>query len=192
MAQTGTETLLYANPNQLKQLVQITVDVYPGNCDLPPAGDVTILANSVAIASLPLRSGSANLSVSTVGVPAGSYLLTAIYTGTATDESSSSYVNVNILNEPTLSFEISPNPVEQGTATFLTLKVSGMAGTPTGTAIFDYGINELGTAVLDDTGTAQIPLATASLSPGSYSLVANYAGDDNYNEAESTLTLIVQ
>ena len=201
VANTTTHVRLTVTPYSLVlgDTATIVASVYPDIGEGPPTGTVNILVNGIVLSSLPLQPGAgesmATLNVATSGLPAGTYLVTADYLGDSKDlPSSGSAGSFNLLDGASVSLSASPNPVTAGTATFLTAKVTGPSGAPapTGQVDFYYGDALLGGATLDETGTAQLPLATSGLSPGSYGLEANYSGDSNYGFASGTVTLDVQ
>jgi hypothetical protein len=69
--------------------------------------------------------------------------------------------------------------------------VAGGSGTPTGSVTFYDGGTALGTVGLDT--TAQVVLATSSLSAGSHSITASYSGNATYLGSTSTvLTQVVR
>jgi hypothetical protein len=60
--------------------------------------------------------------------------------------------------------------------------VSGSGVTPTGSVVFKEGKTTLGTATLED---GQAGLATAFAKSGTFSIVAEYSGDENYKAKNS-------
>jgi hypothetical protein len=73
-----------------------------------------------------------------------------------------------------------------GQSVMLTAVVSSSASTPAGSVSFMDGSTALGTATLDNTGTATLTLST--LSVGSHSITAVYAGDAAYVGSTSSAT----
>jgi hypothetical protein len=81
----------------------------------------------------------------------------------------------------TLSTDV--NPAFVGQAVALTAVVTGPAGIPTGTVTFLDGDTVLGTATLDDTGTAS--LAVVFTTAGGHALTAVYSGDGSFAASTS-------
>ena len=74
----------------------------------------------------------------------------------------------------------------------MTATVTGNGGVVgTGSVTFTDGGKSIGTAFLNANGIAS--LSDSTLTPGSHTIVANYAGDSNINASSSTpLTVIVK
>jgi hypothetical protein len=177
----STTTSLIASPNPVTagQALTLTATV-SGSGTSTPTGSINFLNGSTPLGTATLNaSGVATLS--TTSLAAGSYSLTAQYSGNASFLSSNSAavpVTVNALSTTT-SLIASPNPVTAGQALALTATVSGSGtSTPTGTVNFLNGSTVLGTATLNASGVAT--LSTASLAAGSYSLTAQYTGNASF------------
>jgi hypothetical protein len=199
VAQSATTTAMTIGPSL--PLVQgdtanVAVMVTQATGNTTPSGSVSLLVDGKAVSSLPLTGGAASLHISTNGLAAGTYAVSAEYTGSKMDEAStSSPQQVVLLATTATQLSASPNPVSQGSTTFLTAKVTETHGTaiPTGTVTYSYQGVALGTATLDSTGTASLPLGTGGLSKGSYALIASYSGDAGNNASvSSAVTVVVQ
>ncbi|MGO8794836.1 MAG: choice-of-anchor tandem repeat GloVer-containing protein [Candidatus Sulfotelmatobacter sp.] len=81
----------------------------------------------------------------------------------------------------TLTSALNPSFVDQS-VTF-TAVVSGSGATPTGSVTFEEGTTALGTATL---AKGKATLKHKFTTSGTFSIVANYSGDSNYNAASST------
>jgi hypothetical protein len=83
--------------------------------------------------------------------------------------------------------------VKQGSITTLTTAVTAANNSPvtTGTVTFSYAGETLGSASLGSNGTAQLPIATSSFTPGTYGLQATYSGSGSVPAATGTLSLVV-
>jgi hypothetical protein len=196
VAQTATTTAITVTPSTIVegQTAQISASVTPTIGDTPPAGTVTITADGEAVANLTLHNGAASLNLSTAGVRPGTYNVIGTYNGSATATSSSSTPqSVVIVPASTLALTASPNPVKQGTITTLTAVVKTGSGSPvtSGTITYSYGGSTLGTANLNSSGTAQLPVATSAFAPGTYSLQASYPGSGNIPAATGIVSLVV-
>jgi hypothetical protein len=146
-----------------------------------PAGTVSFMSGSTPLGTAPLSSsGVATLTIPTLA--AGTYSLTAQYSGNAIFLSSTSaVVSVTVSSQATAtttSLTASPNPVATGQTLTLTAAVEGTGSTaPAGTVNFLNGSALLGTAPLNSSGVAT--LTTTSLAAETYSLTAQYAGNAN-------------
>ncbi len=160
----------------------------------PASGTVTFFDAGVQIGTGTLSGGNpdiAQFTTSTLAV--GTHLITATYTG---DNFNTSAVSVAInqvvdLTVTSDALTASPNPGVQGTAVTLTdtVTITQGAGTPTGVVTFTSGTTVLGTANLTAAGTATI---NPVLAPGTYSIVATYAGDtDDAGSQSAPLSLTV-
>jgi hypothetical protein len=172
-----TSTSLVASPNPvIAGQALILVATVSENGTTVPTGTVSFMNGSTVLGTATLNSsGVATLPPTSLG--AGTYSLTAQYTGTASFLSSTSAavsVTVNAATvTATISLVASPNPVTEGQALVLTATVSESGTTsPTGTVSFMNGSTVLGTAALNSSGVAT--LSITSLAVGTYSLTAQY------------------
>jgi len=196
-AETPTATAVTVTPNTLVegQTAQLTTTVTPQVGSVPPTGSVTISANGHALTSLPLQSGSATISVSTASYPPGTYSVVANYLGDATDESSQSAPQAVVIQPSiTVTLTASPNPVMMGSVTTLNATVISSSHVPvtSGTVAFSYSGNSLGSATLNSSGLAQLPISTSGLATGTYVIEADFTGNSNNPSAIGTVNLVVQ
>ena len=156
-----------------------------GAGSLIPTGYVTFSDGAAALAIVPLdANGSAILQSSTLAV--GSRSITASYTGDKNYEAAVSGTLIQTVENAStqMTLTASANPAIYGTPLTLTAAVVSNGGVATGTVSFTDGGLAIGPAVLDTRGVATI--ATATLAPGSHSIVANYVGDGRANSSIST------
>jgi uncharacterized protein (TIGR03437 family) len=117
--------------------------------------------------------------------PAGEYVITVTATDNCGLAATTTFPLLVTKNATTVALSASPGPYLVGQPVTLTAMVSGASGlTPTGTVTFLDGTTALGTAQLDTAGKASF--TTSSLSPGARGLTAGYAGDANFNSANSS------
>jgi hypothetical protein len=160
----------------------LAVSVLPASGNATPTGSVAFYASGKSLGSVPLQSGEASYTASTRGLAAGTYLVTAKYSGDSGNlPSTSPQVAVTITAGPNITattLTASPQTVAAGGSTTLTAAVTrtGGSGAPGGTVTFLYGSNLLGSATLAS-GTATLTISSNGFSAGRYSIVANYAGD---------------
>jgi hypothetical protein len=178
-ATATTSTSLVASPNPVTtgQTLNLVATVSAsGTTSL--SGTVSFMSGSTVLGTATLNS-SGVATLSTASLPAGTYSLTAQYTGTASflaSTSAAASVTVDASTSTTtttISLVASPNPVTEGQALILTATVSESGTTsPTGTVSFMNGSTVLGTAALNSSGVAT--LSITSLAVGTYSLTAQY------------------
>lgn len=165
--------------------VTLTATIQP-QFPAPTTGTVTFLdaSNSTTIGTATIANNSAQITVSNLS--AGSHSIVATYQGDANcaGSSSSPVTETVTMGSTTTTVAATANPAGYGQAVTLTATVQPPAGTlPTGTVSFLDGSTTLGTATLAN-NTAQ--LSASSLSVGTHSLTAVYAGDGNLNGSTST------
>ena len=180
----GTTTTLTSslNPSGFGQAVQLTAKVAAASG--MPAGKVTFYDGVGVLGTATLKLGTASLQVSTL-VP-GSHSLTAAYSGGGNFAPSTSGPLSQIVTQATATVALlsSPNPSKVKQQVTFAVVVSGSAGTPTGSVTLKQGTKVLGTGSLAN-GNASFLLSFATA--GTYSIVANYSGDQNYAAASSTV-----
>ncbi len=137
----------------------------------------------------PLPSGSATLSVTSLGV--GAHTITAQYSGDAnyaTDTSTGVAVTVSQASSAT-AITSSANPSFAGQSVTMTASVTGTGPTPTGNVIFTSGSTTLGTVALNG-GTAAYT-TTSLTSPGTQTITATYSGDANTQASSGTINQVI-
>jgi hypothetical protein len=85
---------------------------------------------------------------------------------------------------PTVTLTTSASTISYEASITLTATVSGSGGTPTGTVAFLDGGTQLGTSAVSGSGAATLTVNT--LSGGTHSIQASYAGDSNFTAASSS------
>jgi hypothetical protein len=185
---TITTTSLTASPNRVAtgQSLTLTAAV-EGTGSTVPAGTVSFMSGSTPLGTAPLSSsGVATLTIPTLA--AGTYSLTAQYSGNAIFLSSTSaVVSVTVSSQATAtttSLTASPNPVATGQTLTLTAAVEGTGSTaPAGTVNFLNGSALLGTAPVNSSGIATLTITT--LAAETYRLTAQYSGYANFLSSTS-------
>ena len=155
---------------------------------------VTFFAGTATLGSVPIdATGSATL---TFHPGAGSYAITALFSGsTLFSSSTSTSAGLAVIpREIALRLTASPNAVSQhGTVTLAATPLPTtpvdflFAAAPTGAITFLEGATTLGTVTLS--GSAHLPYIPDT--PGTHQLIALYSGDANFLPASATLTLSV-
>jgi len=175
VVQANTQTALTVSPNPALVLAPITFTAQVLGNGGTPTGSVNFLANGSVIGAGPVNaSGTATFTTATLA--AGTYSITATYTGDANNGSStSSPTSLTIaLATTATAITVTPNPALVGAAVTITAKVTGNGGTPTGSVNFIANGTTLNTATLA-AGTASF--TTSTLAPGTYAVTASYLGD---------------
>lgn len=180
--QEGTTTSLTssANPSVFGQDIVVSAQVQ--SIAGVPEGDVTFYNGGVALETRPLSAGVATLTLS--GLAAGSYDLTASYSGADDFGGSTSTILVQSVDQAmtTIVLTSSANPSTFGQAVTFTAQLQSPAGVPEGTVTFSADGVALGSAPLDN-GIARY--TTSQLGAGSFSIVARYEGSADYVASSS-------
>lgn len=142
-----------------------------------PTGSITFYDGAQNICTIPVTPSATCPASTGADFSTGSHTITAVYSGDLTHAGATSNVaTVTVLQDPTaVSLVSSANPAISGQPVILTATAAGSYATPTGTVTFLDGTSILGTATLNSSGIATF--STASLSAGSHSMTASYAGD---------------
>jgi M6 family metalloprotease-like protein len=176
----ATTSALTANRTAIAygQSVQFTATVSPTSAK----GTVQFVDGSKSLGTGTLKSGAATLSVSALS--AGTHSVSAVYSGDASDSSSTSNARTVTVAQATASITIasSTNPSLVGAAVKFTANVSPDAAT--GTVQFSADSRVLGTATLSG-GVAS--LTTSTLAADTYSITAVFSGDVDYSTATSSV-----
>jgi hypothetical protein len=175
--QAGTTTTVAssANPSTFMQSVTFTATVAPTAGTTLPTGTVQFSVDGTAVGSpVTLNNGTAAFTISTLAV--GLHTVAAVYTpdtGSLTGSSGSIGQTVGALGASTTTLSVAPGTVMYGDPATLTAVVTPSFAT--GTVSFYEGSTLLGTASLDSTGTAVVPIST--LNAGVHNITAKYNGD---------------
>jgi hypothetical protein len=181
VAADATTTALAASPKSAAPgtPIKFTATVKSSVGTAVPTGKVSFMSGKTVLGTATLGSkGTATLSLATLGV--GTYTVTAVYSGNATDAASTSAaVTVTIsatVVATTTSLTASPASGPYGTTVTLVATVKPASGTkvPTGTITFVSGNAQI-TLPLDSSGSATF--STSTLKVGTHTAVAEYSGD---------------
>lgn len=169
---TSTALVSSLNPSSFGQSVTFTATVTGSS----PTGTVQFKDGSTNLgAAVALSSGQATYSTSVL--TPGSHSITAVYSGDAGNQASTSSALSQQVNQATSSTSLnsSLNPSTLGQSVTITATVTGSS--PTGTVQFKDGGTNLGAPVTLAGGTAT--LSTSALALGGHSITAVYSGDTN-------------
>ncbi len=170
------------NPTVFGQSVTFSATVSGGTA----TGTVTFKDGGTNIGSGSLSGNVATFTTTSLSL--GDHSITAVYAGDGNITGSTSAPVIQTVNRgaTTTSVGSSPNPSTSGQSVTFTATVSAnspAAGVPTGMVTFYDGATLLGTGSLSG-GTATY--STASVSIGSHSITAVYAGDVNFTTSTSS------
>ena len=183
-----TTTSLSATPNPVVagQELSLTATVR-GAGSTTPTGSVTFFNGATVLGTVTLNNSGVTTLANT-SLAAGSYNLTAQYSGNTKYESSTSApvsITVSGAGQATAtSLSATPNPVTAGHELTLVATVTGGATAPTGSVTFLNGTTSLGTVTLSSSGVAT--LTYSALPAGNYSLAAVYAPNAGFRASTSS------
>ncbi len=172
------------NPSGVGTTVTFTAAVSTSGSSM--TGTIQFLDGATVLGSMPLIDAGAlgRASFSTAALTLGLHSMTAIYSGDATNAASTSVVlTQSVKQQTTLSLTSSPNPSLETATIVLTARVAATGVVPTGSVIFASDGVVLGPGVMDGTGMATLSVATLSI--GTHTLTATYAGDPNNGPSNS-------
>ncbi|MGA7339053.1 MAG: Ig-like domain repeat protein [Terracidiphilus sp.] len=187
MESTKTTLTSSVNPSAPGQSVTFTATVaISGGGGVTPDGTVTFMDGATVLSTVPLASGTAAYATSTLTI--GVHPITAVYSGDSSIEvvgSTSAVLNQDVQATSTVGLTSSLNPSNFGTSvTFTATITSGATTAPTGTVNFLDGATKIGSGTLAG-NPAVATFATATLSVGTHSITAVYAGDANNSSGTS-------
>jgi hypothetical protein len=171
---TSTQISSSSNPSFPGQPVTFTAHVNTRTAPVS-AGSVSFLQGGSVVATVPLASGVA--AYTTSSLPLGTTAISAVYNGTTDNVGSSSPNLTQTVNPyPTAtSITSTLNPAALGeTVTLMAAVVNATGPIPTGTVTFRRGNTFLGTVALDGSGMAR--LSISSLPVGTSRIQAVYNG----------------
>jgi sugar lactone lactonase YvrE len=147
-----------------------------------PTGSVSFVSGTQTLGTATLNNGTAVFTTSTLA--AGSYSVTAVYSGDANNGTSTSpTVNLTVNLIPTTTDLVATSTNGTPPQVLLVAVVIGNSGpTPTGTVTFTTGGTTIGSATLDSDGVATI---TPNLPNGTFQVVASYSGDSLHVPSQS-------
>jgi len=176
-ATTATAVVSSLNPSFVGQAVTFTATV-TGAFGGTPSGKVTFKNGTTVLGTVVLTGGTASLTTSALA--AGSDAIVAAYAGdTKFKPSTGSVKQVVDKYSTTTAVASSQNPSTAGAPVTFTATVSSASGAiPDGeTVTFKNGSTVLGTGT---TSAGQASLSTSSLTVGSHTIAAIYAGDATF------------
>jgi hypothetical protein len=189
----NTTTVLTSSVSTVTQNISVTLTakVQQASGTATPPGSITFYTGSSAIGTAVLSAGVGSLS--TTALALGTNSVTAVYSGAAGFNPSTSISVVVTVQPPTLATSTlltpSSNSIAEHSALTLTatVKASGETTPPTGTITFYSGSAAIGSGILT-AGTASI--TTSSLPSGTLSLSGAYSGSAGFSRSSSNIVVI--
>jgi hypothetical protein len=140
-----------------------------------PTGNVTFMDGANTLGSMPLNSGVASFSTSSLAV--GTHSITAIYAGDANDAGSTSGTVTEAVTAYATTTQLAASATKLTTdqsLTLLTTTTSSDGGAVTGTITYMNGTTTLGSATVGTNGTATLTINPPN---GTLNVTAHYSGD---------------
>jgi sugar lactone lactonase YvrE len=190
--QATTATTLSSSDTTSPVGSQVTFTAIVSSANGPePAGTVEFKAGLTSLGSGTVGSnGTAVLSLASLAP--GTYSIVAVYSGDADDATSTSTPFTETIQQigTATALSASLNPISAGAVLTLRAAVSAIgtatgAGALSGEVTFSEGATVYGSAVINSSGDAILPIST--LSAGPHSIVAIYSGNTNYATSTSSV-----
>ncbi len=185
-----TTTSLTASPATITPGGNVLFTVTVAGSGGTPSGSFTILDGSTLLYTGTLDpNGQAFFSITSLAL--GTHTVTTTYAGDATFATSTSTavsVVVKNLTTTTTTLNASNFSPTAGTAVTITSNTIGTGAAVTGTVTFKEGSTVLGTGTIDGSGNAT--LTTSTLTVGTHSIVATYAGNTTFSTSTSAVISI--
>jgi hypothetical protein len=177
--QATTQTTVSASPNPGVVAQSVTFSATVTGSGATPTGTVTFMNGATTLGSGTLSGGKASYSTSSLA--AGTYPITAVYSGDTNDAASTAApINLTVSTIATTTTLGSSTSGGQNAQVILVASVvNGSSGpVPSGTVTFSNGTTTLGATSLDAAGIATL---VPNLVAGSnYTIVATYGGDASH------------
>ena len=190
-APTATTLSVDVNPSFFGQAVTFTAKVGAPQASVLPAGSVSFRDGPTLLGATTLTATSIG-SFTATGLSIGTHPITAVYSGSADDDTSTSNTLLEIVvpTPTTIALTGTPNPADTGESVVfvasITPKLAGLPA-PTGSIVFNDQNGAIGSVQLS---SGQALLSTRTLSPGTHNIVASFAGSGT--DAASSSPVLVE
>jgi sugar lactone lactonase YvrE len=188
-ATTQITLISSANPATFGQAVSFASSVLSNGSIATGSVSFTVDGNILGTAVLN-AGGVATLTTSSLAP--GNHVVVANYAGDGKASASTSVpFKISVLEATSIALASNANPTVTLSPVMLTVAVTNSGvGVPTGTITFMDGATQLGTSLLDATGTAT--LSVPQLAAGTHTLSASYGGDvDNVAGTSTSLAEVI-
>lgn len=182
LSQAVSTTSVTSAPNPSLVGANVTITATITGASGTPTGTVTFIIDNVSQPPVNLVNGVAILSTSSLA--SGSHSIVANYSGDENYFSSSGQTSQTVNKNPSsITITSSQNPSIVGSTVNITATVTGSAGIPTGTVIFNVdNVNQPPVSLVNGIAV----FSTSSLSVGNHTIIVSYAGDTVYGGSESS------
>lgn len=171
------------NPSIFGANILYTIKV-TGVGSLVPTGTV-IFRDGSSVLGTTAVDGSGTASLQNASLAVSSHTISASYSGDTSYSTASAMLIQTVQSATTqITLTSSSNPAIYATPLTFVATVTGNGGIATGSVAFTDGGVSIGRALLNSSGVATLTLST--LTPGTHTIVANYAGDSNISASSST------
>jgi len=175
-----------ANPAVFGQSVTLQIAVTPavaGNTRIP-TGSVSFTDGAAIIGQVPLDA-TGHAVFTTSNLSASTHTISATYAGDTNFLGASASL-AQVINKATTATSLSSslNPATNASTFTLHAVVTSAAGTTSGTVQFFDGAAMIGSAVLDNTGSASMSISNPAV--GSHSVSSSFTGSSNLTSSAST------
>jgi len=198
---TATTTAVSAAPTTLSVGNTVTLSAKVTGTSGTPTGTVSFYYGSTLLHTSTLSAGTGSYTASTTGLPAGSYEISATYSGDANNDASSTTTDAKVMltnNTTSTVLTVTPNPIAAGGNASLEAVVtrtnSGATGIPGGTVNFYAGTTLINSTPikLNSQGQAIFSASTSGIAAGDYPVHAVYSGENGDTASTSnTVTAIL-
>jgi sugar lactone lactonase YvrE len=185
VVQATTQTSVTATPNPTIYGTTVTFTAKVTGNGGTPTGTVAFNANGTAFGAPVTLDATGTATFAYSGLAAGSYSITAVYSGDANDQASTGTgaAQLVVAKIATTTDLVSNTTSSQPPQIVLVATIlTGSGPVPTGSVTFSYGTTVVGTVALDANGVATL---VPSLPSGTYSIVAVYSGDATHSSSTS-------
>jgi large repetitive protein len=188
--QAATQTTLSFASSTVLAGKPATFNVLVASSNGTPAGQASVRDGSTVLGTVTL-SATGTASFSTSNLAHGTHLIVVSYLGNSNYSASISAAEQFVvqLAQPILMLGGPANPVDAGTMASFTASLTSPGLSPTGTLMLLDSSSSIGTAAISGSGSSTFSLATLSI--GTHTLTASYAGDANNSAATSASVTVV-
>jgi len=192
-----TTTLVISGSSVVGSNVTLSATVKPNTSGTTPTGTVTFYYGSLNLGSATLNSsGTGALTLSSTGIPPGTYDLKAAYGGdTNNSPSTSSTVALVLQASTTTTLSASPTTVTPGQKISMTATVKRLSssGSPSGTVSYSLDSVVIGSSAVNAQGISTLSYSTTGIPAGTYTLTATFGGTAlDLTSTSSPVTITVQ
>jgi uncharacterized repeat protein (TIGR03803 family) len=181
-----------ASPTTTTEGLDSTFSVLVGKAGAPsPTGTVTFSSPTYKFGSTSVSSGMASFVANFGKISAGTYVVTAAYSGDNYNEAVSATQTIKITKATTTTSVTGPTTINAGSSGSYKVTVArpNLPGTATGKVTLLFGTASVGSAELSG-GAIIIAVPSTGVKAGTYQVTAQYYGDEN-NTPSSSIPIAV-